>query len=495
MFGGEISMAHVEAVPSASAGPSPAAHRRLDHRPGLPRWLRQYRDRAVLADAACGLVAGAVALAVRFGEFTPHVLPYVVASALLPALWVSCLALNRAYAPRLLGLGSEEFRRVVRCGFMLIAALAICAYATKTDVARGYVVIVLPTMTVLTLLARYGLRRVLHARRRAGECMHRVLAVGHPEGIADLVRRLRREPYHGMEIVAACLPENESCDIERVPVLGGFCDVPDAVEVAGADTVAVLSCPEMDGTALSRLAWRLEETSTELVVAPALMEVAGPRIAIRPAAGLPLLHVEHPELAGMRQLIKNLFDRTLAAVLLVLLAPVLLVLGLVVRATSPGPALFRQTRIGRDGREFTIYKLRTMRQDAEERKVELVSDDNGVLFKIRRDPRVTPIGAWLRRYSLDELPQLVNVLLGDMSLVGPRPPLPEEVACYGDDVRRRLLVKPGLTGLWQVSGRSDLSWEESVRLDLRYVENWSLMLDLQILWKTWSAVVRGAGAY
>ncbi|SDQ48992.1 Undecaprenyl-phosphate galactose phosphotransferase, WbaP/exopolysaccharide biosynthesis polyprenyl glycosylphosphotransferase [Thermostaphylospora chromogena] len=495
MFGGEISMAHVEAAPSAPARPSSTAHHRPDHRPRLPRWLRQYRNRAVLADAACGLAAGAIALAVRFGEFTPHALPYAVASAALPALWVSCLALNRAYAPRLLGLGSEEFRRVVRCGLMLTAALAICAYATKTDVARGYVVIVLPAMTVLTLLARYGLRRRLHARRLAGECMHKVLAVGHPEGIADLVRRLRREPYHGMEIVAACLPENESCDIEGVPVLGGFCDVPDAVGVAGADTVAVLSCPEMDGTALSRLAWRLEETSTELVVAPALMEVAGPRIAIRPAAGLPLLHVEHPELAGMRQLIKNLFDRTLAAVLLVLLAPVLLVLGIVVRATSPGPALFRQTRIGRDGREFTIYKLRTMRQDAEERKVELVSDDNGVLFKIRRDPRVTPIGAWLRRYSLDELPQLVNVLLGDMSLVGPRPPLPEEVACYGDDVRRRLLVKPGLTGLWQVSGRSDLSWEESVRLDLRYVENWSLTLDLQILWKTWSAVVRGAGAY
>jgi lipopolysaccharide/colanic/teichoic acid biosynthesis glycosyltransferase len=171
------------------------------------------------------------------------------------------------------------------------------------------------------------------------------------------------------------------------------------------------------------------------------------------------------------------------------------VLTAVVRASSPGPALFRQTRVGKDGVEFTILKFRTMREDAEARRVELVTDGHGILFKIRQDPRVTPVGAWLRRYSLDEVPQLINVLRGQMSLVGPRPPLPEEVAGYGDDVRRRLVVRPGMTGLWQVSGRSDLSWEESVRLDLRYVENWSLTLDLQILWKTWSAVARGSGAY
>jgi exopolysaccharide biosynthesis polyprenyl glycosylphosphotransferase len=251
----------------------------------------------------------------------------------------------------------------------------------------------------------------------------------------------------------------------------------------------------MDGLALRRLAWRLEKTHTELVVAPALMEVAGPRTTIRPAAGLPLLHVEHPQLAGARQLVKNVFDRVVAGLLLVLIAPLLLGLALAVRVSSPGPALFRQTRVGRDGRLFTIVKFRTMRQDAERMKVELVSDADGVLFKVRDDPRVTALGALMRRHSLDELPQLINVLFGHMSLVGPRPPLPEEVAQYGDDVRRRLLVRPGLTGLWQVSGRSDLSWEESVRLDLRYVENWSLMLDLQILWKTWSAVARGQGAY
>lgn len=225
------------------------------------------------------------------------------------------------------------------------------------------------------------------------------------------------------------------------------------------------------------------------------MDVAGPRTMIRPAAGLPLLHVEHPELGGARKLVKNVFDRLVAAALLVLLAPLLVGLAVAVRVTSPGPALFRQTRVGRDGKLFTILKFRTMRRGSEQQKITLVSDRDGVLFKIRNDPRVTPLGTRMRRTSLDELPQLINVVRGHMSLVGPRPPLPEEVARYGDDVRRRLLVRPGMTGLWQVSGRSDLSWEESVRLDLRYVENWSLTLDLQILWKTWSAVARGQGAY
>ncbi|WP_248961715.1 sugar transferase [Sphaerisporangium perillae] len=447
-------------------------------------------------DLGCGLLAGAAAVLVRFGEVTPYVTPYLVLSLVLPLLWVAAVGLNRAYEPRLVGVGSEEFRRITQCGFVLTAGVAIASYVTKTDLARGYVVLALPLMTGLTLSCRYALRLRLHVMRARGLCMRRVIAVGHPASTADLVRRFRREPYHGMEIVGVCLPRDDTtASVEGVPVLGDFSDVPLVVGQAAADTVAVLACPELDGTALRRLAWRLEKTRTDLVVAPALMDVAGPRTTIRPVAGLPLLHVEHPELSGVRQLLKNLFDRVVAGLAIAVLAPVLATLAVAVRTTSPGPALFRQTRVGKDGVEFTILKLRTMRLDAERRKVHLVSDQDGVLFKIRDDPRVTPLGAWLRRYSLDELPQLFNVLLGDMSLVGPRPPLPEEVAAYGDDVRRRLVVRPGMTGLWQVNGRSDLSWEESVRLDLRYVENWSLTLDLQILWKTWSAVARGSGAY
>ncbi|MBO4273251.1 hypothetical protein GSF24_21890 [Microbispora triticiradicis] len=203
----------------------------------------------------------------------------------------------------------------------------------------------------------------------------------------------------------------------------------------------------------------------------------------------------HAGPAGWRRLVKAVFDRLVATVALVVLAPLLTAVAVAVRLSGPGPALFRQRRVGRDGAEFTILKFRTTHRDAEARKVELTSDARGVLFKVRGDPRLTPLGALLRRYSIDELPQLLNVLRGDMSLVGPRPLLPEEVARYGGDVRWRLPVRPGMTGLWQVNGRSDLSWEESVRLDLRYVENWSLRLDLQILWRTWAAVARGAGAY
>jgi exopolysaccharide biosynthesis polyprenyl glycosylphosphotransferase len=273
--------------------------------------------------------------------------------------------------------------------------------------------------------------------------------------------------------------------------------VASVVERFNADTVAVLACPEMDGTRLRELAWDLEKTGTEMCVASALLDVAGPRTTIRPVAGLPLLHVDHAELTGAKQVVKGVFDRISAALALVVLAPLFTVIALAIKITDGGPVFFRQTRIGKDGEPFTLWKFRTMVVDAEARKADLqrVNDGHGVLFKMRRDPRITRAGGWLRRCSLDELPQLLNVLAGTMSLVGPRPALPAEVAEYGDHMRRRLVVKPGITGLWQVSGRSDLSWDEAERLDVRYVENWSLALDLQVLWKTLSAVTRGSGAY
>jgi exopolysaccharide biosynthesis polyprenyl glycosylphosphotransferase len=309
---------------------------------------------------------------------------------------------------------------------------------------------------------------------------------------------LRRESYHGLWVVAACVAGSARREvIDNIPVIGGLDNVADTVERYDADTVAVLSCPEMSGVMLRDLAWELEKTGTDLCVAPALLDVAGPRTTIRPVAGLPLLHMDHPEFTGVRRVVKAAFDRAAAGLALFLLSPLFIFFILLIRLSDSGPGLFRQTRVGRDGRAFTVFKFRTMVVDAEERKSHLatLNDGDGVLFKMRRDPRVTAVGVWLRRWSLDELPQLINVLIGDMSLVGPRPALPQEAALYGDHVRRRLAVKPGLTGLWQVSGRSDLSWDESVRLDLRYVENWSFVLDLQILWKTASAVLRGSGAY
>jgi exopolysaccharide biosynthesis polyprenyl glycosylphosphotransferase len=261
--------------------------------------------------------------------------------------------------------------------------------------------------------------------------------------------------------------------------------------------VAVVSHPDLSGQALRRLSWALEEREVELIVSPGIIEVAGPRLSIRPVAGLSLLHMERPSAGGGRLFGKAVFDRVLGAGLCAAVAPLMLAIALAVRLTSPGPAFYRQTRVGQDGTEFTMLKFRSMVADADAKRSGLLdsSEGNEMLFKMRSDPRVTQVGALLRRFSLDELPQLLNVVKGEMSLVGPRPPLPEEVAEYSHDASRRLKVRPGMTGLWQVSGRSDLTWEESLRLDLRYTDNWSLALDLSILWRTVLAVTRGAGAY
>jgi exopolysaccharide biosynthesis polyprenyl glycosylphosphotransferase len=474
----------------------PDARRQLAVKEAVP-WTRSYLRWAVLTDFGCGLAAGALALYVRFAGHGDLPASYVGFAVALPALWCSSVALAGGYGQRIFGAGSDEFRRVLNAAVGLAAGIAIISYAAKIDFARGYFVIALPSVAAVDLAARYRLRKHLHRLRRVGSCMQRVVAVGHAPAVADLVATLRRDKYVGLSVVGACLADrSRPAEVAGVPVFGELSSVSAAVREFSADAVAVLACPEMNGIRLRDLAWELEETSTDLCVAPALIDVAGPRTTIRPVAGLPLLQLDHPELAGGKQVIKTVFDRLAAGLALILLAPVFAVIAVAIRLNGGGPVLFRQTRVGRDGTNFTLFKFRTMVVDAEQRRkqLEALNEGSGVLFKMRKDPRVTKVGAWLRRWSLDELPQLVNVLIGNMSLVGPRPALPREVARYGDHMRRRLAVKPGLTGLWQVSGRSGLSWEESFRLDLRYVDNWSMALDLQILWKTFSAVTRGSGA-
>ena len=462
-------------------------------------WTKSYLRWALLTDCACSLLGGGLALYVRFvsqkGYLPSSYLAFAVA---LPALWCVSVALAGGYEARFIGAGSDEFRRVLNGGVGLAAGVAIASYALKIDFARGYVLVALPSAAAFDLAARYRLRKRLHRLRTQGSCMQRVIAVGHAPAVADLIATLRRDKFNGLSVVGACLAGRSMLnEIAQVPVFGGLGNVSAAVSQLGADTVAVLACPEMSGIRLRELAWELEETGTDLCVAPALIDVAGPRTTIRPVAGLPLLQLDHPELAGGKQVIKAVFDRLAAGLALVMLAPLFAVIALAIRLDDRGPVFFMQTRVGRDGQTFRLFKFRTMVVDAEQRRLELeaLNEGAGVLFKMRKDPRVTKVGAALRRWSLDELPQLFNVAIGDMSLVGPRPALPKEVARYGDHMRRRLVVKPGITGLWQVSGRSGLSWEESFRLDLRYVDNWSMMLDVQILWKTFSAVVRGSGAY
>jgi exopolysaccharide biosynthesis polyprenyl glycosylphosphotransferase len=459
-------------------------------------WARHYLRRAALADFGCAIVGVFAAAQIRFGNDVTGT--YIALSLALPVLWLGALWLAGGYDVRFIGTGSDEFRKVLNAGVGLTAALALFSYGVNLQISRAYVLIALPTTTLLDLITRFTIRKRLHQQRAVGHYMLSVVAVGHEAAVADLVRELGRDRYHGLTVVGACVAQPAGCDeIAGVPVYGSLDDVTAAVGAFGADTVAVLACPEMDGIRLRSLAWELEKTGTDLCVSPALLDVAGPRTTIRPTAGLTLLHVDHPQLSGFRVVLKDLFDRSAAAAALILLFPLLALLGVMIRLHDRGPALFTQTRVGKDGKVFRIYKFRTMVVDAEQRRAQLLAsnDTDGVLFKLRKDPRVTAIGVPLRRWSIDELPQLLNVFLGHMSLVGPRPALPEEAARYAEHVRRRLVVKPGLTGLWQVNGRSDLSWEESVRLDLRYVENWSFALDLQILWKTISVMLRGSGAY
>ena len=450
----------------------------------------------MLADFGAAIVAAVTAVGARFGSGVTG--RYLVVAALLPPLWMIAVRIVGGYEMRFLGSGSDEFRRVLNAGVTLTSALILISYSANTELSRAYLAISMSVLVTLDLLARFGLRKRLHKVRRRGQCLSTVVAVGHEPAVERLISELRREPHHGLEVVAACVPGKSSAsEVAGVPVVGDLDATANVVRNLGAGTVAVLSCPEMDGIKLRTLAWQLEKTGTDLYVAPALIDVAGPRTTIRPTAGLTLLHVDHPQLSGPRQVLKDLFDRSVAALVLLVFSPLMIAIALAIRLSGHGPVLFTQIRVGKDGRPFKIYKFRTMVVDAEARLLELreKNDFDGVLFKIRQDPRITPVGARLRKWSLDELPQLFNVLLGEMSLVGPRPALPDEAAKYAEHVRRRLVVKPGLTGMWQVNGRSNLSWDETVRLDLRYVENWSFALDLQILWKTVAVIFNGSGAY
>lgn len=473
-------------------------------------WRTRYIAKLIAIDLFIGLTAATAALGIRFGpaSLDPNLPTYFAITILMPFAWVTSLIANRAYELRRLFVGTDEYERVLRSGMALIATFAIGAYSLDYRLARGYLVIAAPLATLCGIIGRYAMRQRLHRRWGRGECLSRVILVGHERSVAETSRRLRRERHHGLGVVGACLPfvsqngpfPHRGVGTALPPIYGDFGRVAAAVASARADTVIVLSCPEIDGAAVRRLAWQLEREDIDLILASSLIDVAGDRTTIRPMDGMPLLHVEHAYLKGVRRVVKEVSDRISALVLIILSSPFLLGIALAVRMApggAAGPAVFRQERVGKCGTLFQIYKFRTMYIDAEARFAELRvrNDTDGALFKMRDDPRVTPIGRVLRRWSLDELPQLFNIVRGDMSMVGPRPPLRREVAQYPDDMRRRLVVKPGLTGLWQVSGRSDLSWEESIRLDLSYVENWSLTMDLAILARTATAVLRRSGAY
>ncbi len=427
-------------------------------------------------------------------------LNYTTVSVSLIVVWTAALTIQASRDRRILGIGSLEYKRVFDATWGTFALLAIIALLLSLDLARGYVITAFPAGLVLLILGRWFWRQWLVRRRRKGEYTLLSVLVGSEESIRYMADQLERFPFAGYRAIGACLPKAEAANAKTVhglPVLGSFADVAQAARYTHADSVILTSSDQLPPATVRRITWSLETSNVELAVAPALTEIAGPRIHIRQLAGLPLLHVAVPQYEGSKHAAKAVFDVTTAIVLGIILSPLLLVLAIIVGVTSKGPVIFRQERVGLNGKTFRMLKFRTMVDGAEDRLDELQSlnEGSGPLFKVRDDPRVTAVGRFLRRYSLDELPQLWNVIRGDMSIVGPRPPLPSEVERYEPEVRRRLLVKPGVTGPWQISGRSDLSWAEGVRLDLFYVENWSLVGDLLMIWRTIRVVLRKHGAY
>ncbi|WP_043513186.1 MULTISPECIES: sugar transferase [unclassified Actinoplanes] len=478
-------------------------HRRVS------RWHRPYTAVLIVLDLISTLGASWIASLLEKSQsgfqdkswwfFSNGALFNFFAYLVLPLGWLLLLWTNGTYDRRYLGLGSEEFKRIVRTSVTVVAAVSLLAFATKTALSRGTVAAVSLSALAFILIGRVGARQVLHlARRRTGHGAHRMILVGTLPEALEVYTAVTRSPAAGLIPVAIHITDGYAATrgIETpIPVYTGR-DVLSLVREVGADTIAVCGSASAEPGELRRLAWQLEGTGVDLVVAPQLTDIAGPRVHIRPIEGLPLLHVEEPTLSGPGWLIKNLLDRVTAALGLLLISPILGIIALGIRLSDPGPVFFRQTRVGHDGQTFKVWKFRTMYVDAEERKATLeeLNESDGMLFKMKHDPRIFAFGQKLRATSLDELPQLINVLKGEMSLVGPRP-LPADDGDYLGDVRRRLLVRPGITGLWQVSGRSDLSWDEAVRLDLYYVDNWSLTYDLSILWRTIGVVLKRKGAY
>ena len=471
-------------------------------------WARQYRTKLRITDAGVIILAVATAFIARFTLENPAAgaagipLGYWAVTVIVAATWVVALATFRTRDARIVGVGATEYKLVINASALAFGGLAIAFLLLKVDSARPFFILALPLGVATLVLERWLWRKWLIRQRSQGHYLSRAIVVGSSDDVEYVVRQIDDKSGAGYHVVGAALEDIENTISvtsggSPVPIVADYAHVATAAQSLGVDAVIVAGHPRAAGTFIRDLGWDLEKTSAELVLSSRLTDVAGPRIHFRPVEGLPLIHVEIPQYDGAKHLLKRALDVTLSALGLLLVSPVLLVIGLIVKLDSPGPALFRQERVGRNGKPFHMLKFRSMVETAEDDLAGLLDKNEGagVLFKIRSDPRITRVGRFIRKYSLDELPQLWNIVAGQMSLVGPRPPLPAEVRNYESHMHRRLYIKPGLTGMWQVNGRSNLSWEESVRLDLYYVENWSLAGDLMIIWRTFKIVIRPQGAY
>ncbi|MGW9413257.1 sugar transferase [Arthrobacter cupressi] len=474
---------------------------------GTP-WAKRYRRFLRITDIAIVLLTVVAAYTLRFEpadalNSAPDA-SYLIVSAVILVLWVLALEVYHTRDDTVLGIGSDEYKRVLDATIRVFGGMAILMIVLDVDVVRSYFAIAMPAGAFLLVLSRWQWRAWLSRQRHFGHYLSKVLVVGERGDVEYVIRQFGKVSGAAYEVVGAALPAPEGdsrllLSDRIIPVMCGL----DAEEVAataqrtGVNSVVVAGSLPGGTKAIRELAWTLECTDAGLALASSLTNVAGPRIHWRPVEGLPLMHVELPQFTGGKHVLKRAVDIMVAGLALLLLFPLFAVLALIVMRDGPGPVFFKQERVGRNSERFLMYKFRSMVATAEEDLAGLADQNEGAgpLFKIKEDPRITRSGRWLRKYSLDELPQLLNVLRGEMSLVGPRPPLPGEVDGYETHARRRLLIKPGMTGLWQINGRSNLDWDESIRLDLYYVENWSLTGDIMILWRTAKVVLKPVGAY
>ncbi len=472
-------------------------------------WLHRYIKALLVSDTLAILVAVGAAQILRFGSLGlkhKHS-EYIWVSLIIALGWLLALWINNSRSDRVVGSGPEEYRRIWLGTLSVFGGVAIVSMLFKLDIARGYLMLALPIGLVLLTLSRWLARRLIaRERRKFGHCVTRVIVVGSPTSSRDLAGALSSAAGYGYQVAGIWIPEPTAVvedmyipGLGAVPTFDSSVQVSDAVSATNSHIVAVASTDQFVGGGLGKLSWELEKLDIDLLVAPAVVDVAGPRLHMRPVAGLPLIHVEKPRYHGAKRFQKRLFDVSFSGAALLLGSPLLLAIALAIKLTDKGPVFYRQERIGMDGEPFRVIKFRTMVDNADALAQELMNLDLVASprdpLKFVDDPRVTSVGRFLRKYSLDELPQFINVLKRDMSVVGPRPQVASEVANYDDHARRRLLVRPGITGLWQVSGRSDLSWDDSIRLDLYYVENWSMVADLLIAVKTAKVVFSHTGAY
>lgn len=502
----EIGRAEIPAARVAEAASQAAVARSAEDPVTRKGWERRYSALLLGADSAAGLIATAVAFLIRpaVGRgpapsgYVGDRVSYPELAVLSLAAWLAMLALSGAYWGKHVATDDRDYLIPVVSALRLLAAVTIASYIFRADLSRLMVLTYFATLIVSVVLGRGSVNLVLRQYRRRGRAQARVLLVGEQRPLRAFADHLLARPDHSFKVVAVCSTGPASgLDIRglTLPVLGAPDDVLEAARQAAADAVVVTNPSGFSTLTLQEVSWEFERRRIDLMLAPDAVALAGPRLKVSALRGLPVIKVDHPEHDSVLRSAHYLMSRLAALVLLLVASPLLLAVAVAVKLGSPGPVLYRQKRIGYKGKEFEMLKFRSMVTDAEAMLPDLLAlnEHDGALFKMKNDPRITKVGRVLRKYSLDELPQLINVVKGDMALVGPRPCLAREMTMFGEAEHRRFMVRPGMTGLWQVSGGSQMAWNDAVKTDLYYVDHWTPALDFRILLQTARVVLSGSG--